>query len=242
VNQSLSGIAAVIWDVWLEQIARSADKSGMHPYWLIDEASFTGVREVQPEVAAAQPDGDGTASLPLANIRQMLGDEAEPDVEFFVESWTVGVAAASENFLRRQQARNRSKSEVPWQGHSFFTSSFFAAQAEVLVEATLPLREARTEETFIVDQPWTRIQQENEWRNWNEFEALRPLTLESARQVLGVEATSAREQVRAAYHRMATRYHPDRLAGGGASEQHRATDRMALINEAYRLLCAEIPG
>jgi DnaJ-domain-containing protein 1 len=64
----------------------------------------------------------------------------------------------------------------------------------------------------------------------------RPLTLEGARQLLAVASTSTREQIKTAYRRMASRYHPDRLVSGTEKERQLGTDRMAAINEAYRLL------
>ncbi len=65
-----------------------------------------------------------------------------------------------------------------------------------------------------------------------------PLTLERALQLLGVSASSTREQIRAAYRRMAGLYHPDRMHHSSETERRAATERMISINEAYRLLCA----
>jgi DnaJ-class molecular chaperone len=55
-----------------------------------------------------------------------------------------------------------------------------------------------------------------------------------ARLLLGVAATSTREQIKAAYRRMASQCHPDRLR---EELRRQATDQMAEINEAYSLLC-----
>ncbi len=74
---------------------------------------------------------------------------------------------------------------------------------------------------------------------WDEEEAFvpGPLTFPAACRLLGVAATSTREQIKAAYRKMAGRYHPDRLETAGSVDPQLATDRMASINEAYRLLC-----
>jgi curved DNA-binding protein CbpA len=45
-----------------------------------------------------------------------------------------------------------------------------------------------------------------------------------------------REQLRSAYRRMVTQWHPDRLEGSSEEELNFATERMAEINLAYRLL------
>jgi DnaJ-domain-containing protein 1 len=64
-----------------------------------------------------------------------------------------------------------------------------------------------------------------------------PLTLDAARRLLGVTAASTRDEIKAAYRQMASLYHPDHLARRGDRDRQLATDRMAAINEAYRLLC-----
>jgi len=64
-----------------------------------------------------------------------------------------------------------------------------------------------------------------------------PLTPEDACRLLGVAATSTRQQVKSAYRQLVRRYHPDRLEHSSEQEQRIATDRMTSINEAYRLLC-----
>lgn len=60
-----------------------------------------------------------------------------------------------------------------------------------------------------------------------------------ARATLGVSETATVEEIRRAYHELAKRYHPDRLRASGASESEiaRATDRMARINAAWKVIC-----
>jgi DnaJ-domain-containing protein 1 len=62
------------------------------------------------------------------------------------------------------------------------------------------------------------------------------MTLGRAMRLLGLTAASTREQVRAAYRRMAGEWHPDRVAGRAEAVRQAATEQMAEINEAYRLL------
>jgi preprotein translocase subunit Sec63 len=57
------------------------------------------------------------------------------------------------------------------------------------------------------------------------------MTLEEARQLLGLDLQATRKEVRAAYRRAARRWHPDR-APAGAEEDYRA--RMQQINAAYQ--------
>jgi DnaJ-class molecular chaperone len=62
------------------------------------------------------------------------------------------------------------------------------------------------------------------------------MTPRRACRLLGVSANSSGEQIKAAYRRMASQWHPDRLARGSEHERQMATEQMAAINEAYSLL------
>jgi len=208
----------------------------MDPFWLIDEASLPGVRVVQQRAAATQPGRAETGAPFLTQIEQTLGVEAEPDSEFFVDSWTVGVAAASENFLRRQDLKNREHQIPAWNTFSSFTP-WSVPKVEASAQAAWPLREHRS----IADLRWFDDEEVDYQRAGDEVVA-GSLTLESARRLLGVVATSTREQIKAAYRKLASRYHPDRLARSAPCEQKLASDRMAAMNEAYHLLCSDLAG
>jgi DnaJ-domain-containing protein 1 len=202
--------------------------------------SFAGVQAAQPgATAAALPNTAGTDAPYLTQIEQLLGEETEPDAAFFIDSWTVGVAASSESFLRRQEERKKREHEVSaWSTLSSFTP-FFVTRAEVATEAAWPLREAQSS---MADLHWIGYEEEDGGHATDQAEMGCPLTPDSACRVLGVTVTSTREQIRTAYRKMASRYHPDRLAGAEGREQKLASDRMASINEAYRLLCAGLAG
>ncbi len=58
----------------------------------------------------------------------------------------------------------------------------------------------------------------------------------SACRLLGVTTGSSREQVRSAYRRLVSLWHPDRLQQADVELRELATERMAEINEAYHLL------
>jgi DnaJ-domain-containing protein 1 len=208
----------------------------MDPYGLIDQASLAGARRAQPRAAAPQPSDAETGAPFLAQIEQALGVETEPDSEFFIDSWTVGLAAASENFLRRQELKSREHEMPAWATFSSFTPRF-VPNVEASTGAAWPLRQQRS----MADLRWFGDGQEDD-RQPAEEGMTGPMTLESARRLLGVAATSTREQIRVAYRKMASRYHPDRLARSAPREQKLASDRMASINEAYQLLCTDLVG
>jgi DnaJ-domain-containing protein 1 len=160
---------------------------------------------------------DGRATL-LAQIEPLLGEGAEPDATFFIESWTVGVAAAAENFERRQQDRQPEPEAAAWPSFSAFLPFFMNEPAAF----------ATPEESPSCGDGWDELEMEPEGN---------PLTLEAACRLLGVAVDSTREQLKAAYRRMASRYHPDHRVRSGFQEQKLASDRMAAINAAYRMLC-----
>jgi hypothetical protein len=228
---------AVLEPPGIERAAQNADTSGMDPFWLFDPLA-AGVEEAQSAAAASQPGGEGTAPPFLTGIKQLLGEEAEPDAAFFIECWTAGVPAALEDYLRRRQAPNSRKPEMAGSINSFNFTPFFGFSPSASGDAAWPPRASHPERVFREGQEWTRDEQEPAEEQLDPVEVVRPLTLESACRVLGVTVTSTREQIRTAYRKMASRHHPDRLARGAIHQQKLASDRMATINEAYRLLCA----
>jgi DnaJ-domain-containing protein 1 len=165
-------------------------------------------------------DATDPAAPLFAQIQQLLGEDTEPDPEFFIDSWTLGVATATENYLhRRRQKDNREPKP------SSLRPSFTPFIADLCsTEPQLHSGEPSNDESSD-DEPMSPVRH--------------PLTLESARRLLGIAGSSTREQIKIAYRQMASRYHPDRLRHATAREQQLATDRMATINEAYRLLSAE---
>jgi curved DNA-binding protein CbpA len=66
-----------------------------------------------------------------------------------------------------------------------------------------------------------------------------PITELDACQILGVTAKSSRRQIRAAYHRKVSQWHPDRLEQGSEEMRLFATEQMAAINHAYHLLTSD---
>ena len=55
----------------------------------------------------------------------------------------------------------------------------------------------------------------------------------NAYELLNVAPTATREEIRAAYHALARRWHPDRFSAG--PERDWANNKMAVINAAYRM-------
>jgi DnaJ-domain-containing protein 1 len=189
--------------------------------------------------AWVQPCGTQTDSPFLSQIDQALGEGTEPDAEFFVDRWTVGLAAALENLRRRQRLKDRAHNILAWNTFSSYLP-FFTVRVEASVAAAPAPRKSPAAEGSVPDPQQLCGEHANDAQSAEGDGAFGSVTLESARRLLGVAATSTREQIRSAYRNLASRYHPDRLAWGGSQVQKLAGDRMATINEAYRLLCAEL--
>ena len=66
-----------------------------------------------PAVPASAASGQEPPWTFFAQIEDALGKDAEPDPAFFIESWTAGLAAAAESFLKRQQRKNREPDPQP---------------------------------------------------------------------------------------------------------------------------------
>jgi DnaJ-domain-containing protein 1 len=184
-------------------------------------------------------------------MEQVLGEGSEPDPMFFVESWTIGVPAAVENFMQRRpgqrnlQGRNSafdrfgnletlSFVQESESDGDFLTSARVAAIADSYI-ASWPQQFAEEAAATAYGQPSPAREAFADERASGQ-ESGRPMTLEGACRLLRVSISNSHEQIRAAYRHMASLYHPDRVANGTEEERQLGTDRMAAINEAYRLL------
>jgi DnaJ-domain-containing protein 1 len=171
----------------------------------------------------------------LSGFEELLGDDSEPDPQFFVECWTLGVPEAIGNLqsrLRMQADRDEESIEtgleelftsvLPWQRvwhFNFSERSEFARNVAVPRSAT----EARGEDVFAEKCAGSES-------------AANPMTLERARQLLGVSLASTSMQIKAAYRQKVREWHPDRLSDQNQVARQFANEKMTEINEAYRLL------
>lgn len=216
-----------------------------HPF-LVELESCESAQEAYAAASAAECNTPHPSLF--AQVEQLLGEDTEPDTAFFVDSWTLGVAAASENFHRRRQEQKSSQSNREFSAPTFHTISFppFFTLEEQLLDAQPSDRMAKpsSRNSDLFPQQAEQLPRNAEPRNAEPpadlplpAPAAWPLTLQAARGLLGVTAASTRDDIKAAYRQMASLYHPDHVARRSDRERQLATDRMASINEAYRLLC-----
>jgi DnaJ-domain-containing protein 1 len=208
--------------------------------WQVDRESSVWAQEDYRAVPAPKRNGPERPAALLAQMERILGEDSEPDPAFFVESWTVGVAAAAANLQERRQERNRREQREPaWQALDSYLPFLSLPENESLAEDQTELLPWSTAASS-GGPSWEEIGPSGETfgrENEPVPEATHPLTLERACRLLGVAATSSHEEIKAAYRHLAVRYHPDRLERKNEQERRAATERMAAINEAYRLLC-----
>lgn len=200
-------------------------------------SGMLGGRTAVP-VLEPNPVGQFTNGLPA--------DDPAPDPLFFEESWTLGAPVAAERWqLRRkeqadQERRGRSFRELDARGTLFFVqerewlAKRFSNEHAVAV-ASWPPRPSEEPSGQAEDQAPQAGEAFSEKRG-RRWETAPSMTPQRACRLLGVTSASTREQVKAAYRRLAAQWHPDRFASATKEALGLANDQMAAINEAYRVM------
>lgn len=209
----------------------------------MDRGFFSGMPEATPGIEASRSEKAGLFAGGLP------GDDPETDPLFFEESWTLGVTAAAGRWRQRQGQEDRERQRRACREFNSLGTLAFVQEREWYAE-----RFSMAEAVPAANRPdagWlppfsaepsaqTEHQAPQGWETLGE-ENSRPRTIHSmtrlrACQLLGVTAASTREQIKAAYRRMASQWHPDRLERRTEEARHLATEQMAAINEAYSVI------
>jgi len=187
----------------------------------------------------------------VIEIQRLLGADSEPDPLFFVESWTLGLPAAVENFQQRRQGQaDRERYGHAFDNFNHLRAQSFVQERELYAEFLTSARAGAISGCHDAGRPprspegpatWTQDPAPKEWDTAAEEyassgETTRPMTLGRACELLGVAATSTRGQIKAAYRHMVSQWHPDRLGSRTEEVRQLATEKMVEINAAYRLL------
>jgi DnaJ-domain-containing protein 1 len=198
-------------------------------------------QEFDDAVPAAEPNRPLQPWQFVGDFQSRMGEDSEPDPQFFVESWTLGVAAAMESLQKRQQGRAaRTRHSHALRDIQNLATLSFLQEREMGAEFHSSVTMGEGEEQQEANQPllsaeepqWDPIFEECE----SVQEAAQPMTRERAFRLLEVTSSSTPAQIKAAYRRKVSHWHPDRLAHRGEDVRQLATRQMAAINEAYRLL------
>ncbi|MGA3344523.1 MAG: J domain-containing protein [Terracidiphilus sp.] len=219
----------------------------MEGQFQVDRGSCATTPEGYEATPGIDPNRKGRPWQFVDEFQQLLGDDSEPDIRFFVESWTSGTASAVENFQQRRQRKpGRELARQAFCESDIVDTQSFVQQRALHAElASSIASSAIAGSSDTADLPQSSEDpaaqsQEEAWREWDKFiggsSQIHPITTEGARLLLGVTANSTRKQIKAAYRRMVSQWHPDRLELKTDEVRQLATERMAAINEAYHLL------
>jgi DnaJ-domain-containing protein 1 len=219
----------------------------MNSQFHVDRGSCSTAQQGYDDLPAFEPNRPSQTWQFVNDFQGLMGDDSEPDPLFFVETWTLGSAAAVENFKQRRQRQadyerqSDASSTLDRLGALSFVQT--AVYAEFLSPAPAPADSCDASASpNSPRQPFAQAQNPapQDAGPFAEECAIYPMTQESACRLLGVTATSTQKQIKAAYRRLVSQFHPDHLEFQANDVRQRATERMAAINDAYHLLRKEL--
>jgi len=182
-------------------------------------------------------------------LREVLGEEGELDSRMLEESWASGVAVGWERFRARREPVKAgggvSFAELNCFGSFAFTESSVGeqracgdfAQARDSYGASWlrdPAQEVRSRKV--------EPAQGSEDGRGDVAKKTGVMTRERACEVLGVGEGCSAMQLKEAYRRMVSAWHPDRMEQSEERVRAFATEQMMAINEAYHFLRGDGSG
>jgi hypothetical protein len=210
----------------------------MQDQFNVDRGSCSVSREGYEAQPLIEPNRPRKTWQFVEDFQLLAGEDAEPDALFFVESWSLGASEALANLQRRRlgQADSERKSRVFAEPDSFgppLLATDIASRFEPGSSTRIPVKlgydpaawQGSAAEPHLLPEEWDRT-----------LDSVHPMTEERARELLGVTGSSTRRQIKVAYRETARQWHPDRLEHSTGAVRQFATEQMAAVNEAYRLL------
>jgi hypothetical protein len=181
------------------------------------------------------------------DVQRLLGEDTEPDPLFFVESWTLGVSAAVDNWQRRWNVQAngsvpaaKSGSGLPPGNMPFLEAPTSAERCaslniEIACDEYLSPAPRDASAAYFLDPMYDHLDSFAEPDDCDDSH-LRRMTLQRAYDILELSPTCTQTELKAAFRLKVSQWHPDRHEGSTKSVRQRATAQMAAINEAYRLV------
>jgi hypothetical protein len=232
----------------------------MKNHFHVDRGSCSTAQESYGVLPAIEPNQPPRTWQFVDDFHGRMGDDSEPDPLFFVETWTLGMTAAVENFKQRRHGlADRAPQSLPFRDPDSSKTLSFVQDGAVYVDFLSsacasasagfgdagwprqfpqePSEQAQSHSTQSQETQSPDTQDRSAFASdYGSPRPIYPMTHLSACQFLGVTPTSTPKQIKAAYRRMVSQWHPDRLEFQTEEVRQRATEQMAAINDAYHLL------
>ncbi len=161
---------------------------------------------------------------------------------FFTDVLSLSSAARAEAIRIFQRAKD-SRISFEYHARRFYEQyagnwGMLSGVLELLVTISLADGEMSAEEELLINQAQAIFGvQSEEYAQYRSRQRTRPRSGEKGEQyyakVLGLRGEMTREEVKKAYRKLVTQYHPDRVAHLGEKMRLSAEEEMKKINEAY---------
>jgi hypothetical protein len=197
-----------------------------------------------------------TGTLRAADqIRELLGEDCELEASFLEDSWTSGRPITSASCRHKPNRAANHDEDVTFAEWNILGSFSFAFANGVMSDR--PAYVSRPDSANTYSAAWLRDPSEGfasrtedhasvhdaaGYQNAYGDGPLGSMTYLRACALLGVSEASTVTQVRTAYRRMVSKWHPDRMEQSGKKVRAFATNQMVVINEAYHFLREVLPA
>jgi hypothetical protein len=222
----------------------------MNDEWYAEDRSYSTADLLCGGEPAEALLGSASPSCLASQIRELIGEGCELEASFLEDSWASGRPATSAKYWPKRDRAKENAEGVTFAELST-VGSFFFSQANGLI-SDHPAYACLADPTNSYTAAWLRDPSEDFASRTEDQASVRDsarcktnaydtgtlgsMTCQRACELLSVSEGSTVAQIRTAYRRMVSEWHPDRLEQSGERMRAFATKQMASINEAYHLL------
>jgi len=228
----------------------------MSGQWYEEDSSYSTTNLFcGEEPAEALFESTGTSRIP-DQIRELLGEDCELEASFLEDSWASGRPISLASCRRKRNQATTNDEDVTFaKWNTLGSFSFSAPNGEL---SGRPFYAYSTDSANSYNAAWLRHPLEGSASRTDDHASaedtagcknhvygegmLGSMTFLRACALLGVSEDSTGTQIRAAYRRMVSEWHPDRMEQSGDKVRAFATKQMTAINEAYHFLREASPA